>query len=307
MLRVIADHGLSHQYACWYRLQPMAVQTYSAAIAAVGSIAAAKWFSWLALAALVLLVAEEVQRRSGSRRLGLFAGAAVLSCPVLAGLSGSLYVDHVMALLCTAGFVVLVPRGAVLPGRGAAQIGLSLARHPAFGGDHGLDGPGEVHRLDLRRGLGPFPGGRSAAEVRLASCLAMVGRGRRAAGGGRLALVRLRVSGHGKSLLSLLEPLVPVALLGRRLHAPAGFRGELQAAARRRRRGGVSLDRHLPYRRFRGRIRRTLGFWARLGAVLFSRGWRAEKGTSAFRRRRGVSRNAMSPARTGTWRLSASR
>ena len=61
MLRVIADHGLSHQYACWYRLQPMAVQTYGAAIAAVGTVAAAKWFSWLALAALALLVAEEVR------------------------------------------------------------------------------------------------------------------------------------------------------------------------------------------------------------------------------------------------------
>ena len=36
MLQVIADHGMSHQYACWHRLQPMAVQTYSAAIAAVG-------------------------------------------------------------------------------------------------------------------------------------------------------------------------------------------------------------------------------------------------------------------------------
>ena len=33
MLRVIADHGLSHQYACWHRLQPMAAQTYCATIA----------------------------------------------------------------------------------------------------------------------------------------------------------------------------------------------------------------------------------------------------------------------------------
>ena len=30
MLQVIADHGFSHQYACWHRLQPMAVQTYGA-------------------------------------------------------------------------------------------------------------------------------------------------------------------------------------------------------------------------------------------------------------------------------------
>ena len=34
------------------------------------------------------------------------------------------------------------------------------------------------------------------------------------AGGDRLALVRLCLSGHGKSLLSFLGPLVPVALLG---------------------------------------------------------------------------------------------
>jgi hypothetical protein len=107
MLRAVADHGLSHQYASWYRLQPMAVQTYSAAIIAVGSIAAAKWFSWLALAALLLLVSEEVECRSGSRGLGLFAAAAVLSCPLLAQLSASLYVDHVLALLCSAAFIVL--------------------------------------------------------------------------------------------------------------------------------------------------------------------------------------------------------
>ncbi len=107
MQQVVADHGISHQYACWFRLEPMAAQTYGAAMAAVGTLAAAKWFSWLALAVLVMLVAEEVQRRSGSRELGLFAGAAVLSCPILTRLSSSLYVDHVMAMFCTAGFVVL--------------------------------------------------------------------------------------------------------------------------------------------------------------------------------------------------------
>jgi hypothetical protein len=107
MLQVVADHGLSHQYACWHRLQPMAVQAYSAMMISVGSVAVAKLFSWLALAALGLLVVEEAWRRGGSRDVGLFAGAAVMSCPVLAGLSGSLYVDHVITLLCTAGFIVL--------------------------------------------------------------------------------------------------------------------------------------------------------------------------------------------------------
>jgi hypothetical protein len=105
--QVVRDHGISHQYACWFRLEPMAAQTCCAAFAVVGSDAAAKWFSWLALLALMLLVADEVQERSGSRRLGLFAGAAVLSCPVFVDLAATLYVDHVMALLCTAGFAAL--------------------------------------------------------------------------------------------------------------------------------------------------------------------------------------------------------
>lgn len=105
--QVVRDHGVSHQYACWHRLQPLGMQTCCAAVAALGSDAAAKWFSWLALPALILLVAEEVRRRSGSGRLGLFAGAAVLGCPILVELATSIYVDHVMALLCTAGFVVL--------------------------------------------------------------------------------------------------------------------------------------------------------------------------------------------------------
>ena len=171
MLQVIADHGMSHQYACWHRLQPMAVQTYGAAIAAVGTVAAAKWFSWLALAALVLLVVEEVQRRSGSRELGLFAGAAVLSCPMLARLSNSLYVDHVMTMLCTAGFVVLFRalrppclRGILL----SAAIMGSMVQVKYTGLIFGV-------------GVGRLPGGRSAAEVRLASRAAMVGRGRRVA------------------------------------------------------------------------------------------------------------------------------
>jgi hypothetical protein len=105
--RVIAEHGISHQYACWHRLQPMAVQTYSATIAAVGTITAAKLFSWLALGSLVLLIVEEVRLRSGSFETGLFAGAAVLYCPEIAGLARTLYVDLTLTLLCTAAFIVL--------------------------------------------------------------------------------------------------------------------------------------------------------------------------------------------------------
>jgi hypothetical protein len=105
--QIVADHGISHQYACWHRLQPMAAQTCCAAFACVGSDAAAKWFSWLAIAALALLAAEEVSRRAGSPRLGLLAAAAVLGCPLLLWLSATLYIDHVITLLCVAGFIVL--------------------------------------------------------------------------------------------------------------------------------------------------------------------------------------------------------
>ena len=196
-----------------------------ATIAAAGSIAAAKWFSWLALAVLALLVVEEVRRRCGSRPLGLFAGAAVLSCPLLAGLAQSLYVDHVLTLLCTAGFVLLfrAEPAEVLwcsrPGcsgrRDACTTSHALpARRPPLGGDHGLHGASEVHRLDLLHGMGAILGRRFIAEMRRARRPAMVGVGRRVASGGGLALVRVRLRGHGKSVLSVSEQLVSVALLG---------------------------------------------------------------------------------------------
>lgn len=107
MQQVVADHGLSHQYPCWHRLQPMAVQTYGAVILAVGGLAAAKWFSWFSLIALALLVVDEIRFRGGSRELAIFGAAAVLACPMLADLSKTLYVDHVLAMLCTAAFIVL--------------------------------------------------------------------------------------------------------------------------------------------------------------------------------------------------------
>ena len=105
--QLVQDQGFSHQYACWHRLQPMAAESCYAAFAAIGSDAAAKWLSWLALVALVVLIVDEVRERSGSRRMALFAGAAVLSCPVLVELATTLYIDHLMTLFCTAGFIVL--------------------------------------------------------------------------------------------------------------------------------------------------------------------------------------------------------
>ena len=105
--QLVQDQGFSHQYACWHRLQPMAAQSCYAAFATIGSDAAAKWLSWLALVALVVLIVDEVRERSGSRRMALFAGAAVLSCPVLVELATTLYIDHLVTLFCTAGFIVL--------------------------------------------------------------------------------------------------------------------------------------------------------------------------------------------------------
>lgn len=105
--RVVRDQGISHQYACWHRLQPMGLQTCCAVFYSLGSDAAAKWFCWLALPALALLAGEETRRRSGSERLGLLAGAALLACPAFVFYATTIYVLNTMALLCTAGFVVL--------------------------------------------------------------------------------------------------------------------------------------------------------------------------------------------------------
>ncbi len=106
--QVVADHGVSHPYACFHRLQPMAVQVCCATMAAVGSDLTAKWFSWLSLVILALLVGEEVFLRSRWLPIGLFAAAAVLGCPHLMELAQSLLIDHVMTMLCVAGFVVLL-------------------------------------------------------------------------------------------------------------------------------------------------------------------------------------------------------
>ena len=105
--QVVWEHGISHQYACWHRLQPMAMQTSCAMLSSLGGDVAAKWYCWLVLPSLTLLVVEEVRRRSGSDRLGLLAGAALLGCPLMADLATSIYVINVMALLCTAGFILL--------------------------------------------------------------------------------------------------------------------------------------------------------------------------------------------------------
>lgn len=209
--RVVADHGVSHPYACWHQLQPMAVQTCCAALAVVGSDATAKWFSWLALPCLALLAAEEVclrsalaearavRRRGGPRRSAIGVGFAVA--------------------------IHRPRRGAVMHGwiRGAVPRLASavLARHLAFGGRYGGNGRSEVHRFGVRPGVGSVLNGRSAVETRLADRPAVGDGGRRVVRGDGLALVCLRVSGHGQSVLSLSAPLVPVALLGQRLHLAA--------------------------------------------------------------------------------------
>jgi len=102
------QQDLTHQYACIYRLQVMGVQTCYAAFYVLGGDILVKWFSWLVVPLTALLVGEEVWGRSGSRPLALFAGAATLGCPLLLFLSTSAYIDHVLVLLCTTAFFMLL-------------------------------------------------------------------------------------------------------------------------------------------------------------------------------------------------------
>ena len=212
-----------------------------------------------------------------------------------------------MTLLCTAGFVVLVPRlAAAVP-----------ARHPAFGGDHGLDGPGEVHGPGFRRGVGHLLGGRSAAAI-AAGESPCDGRPRPARCSWRRPCPGTSTCIWAReSFLSLLEPLVSVALLGRWLHASAGLRDAFQAGP------GIADVASFPWT---ATYRTTayvfvegydgiLGFWAwrwrRVGS--WRRGAGGRKGDSPHlrgTRSEGVLRTKgdcpLLPA-TGTWRLSASR
>jgi hypothetical protein len=105
--QVINDQGISHQYACMYRLELMAAQTCFAMCGALGSDVAAKWFLWLALGTIAMLIAEEAYFRSNSLRTGLFAGALSLGCPILNVLSTTLYIDLFITMLCTGGLIAL--------------------------------------------------------------------------------------------------------------------------------------------------------------------------------------------------------
>ncbi len=100
-------HGFEPLYVYYTYLMPNAVQAYLAAGFVIGSTPLAKWLSWFSIVALTMLVTEEVARRSGQINLAAFCGAATLGHPLLLSLSTTLYVDHVVALLCCTAFIAL--------------------------------------------------------------------------------------------------------------------------------------------------------------------------------------------------------
>lgn len=134
--QVAQDQGISHQYACFYRLQPMAGQLCYALGVVIGSDVVGKWLSWLTLVSLSILVAEETCIRSKSLRAGLFAGALLLGCPFLSLLATTLYIDIFITLLCSAGFIALFRalRPACLKGLLFAAIIMSSAVQTKYTG-----------------------------------------------------------------------------------------------------------------------------------------------------------------------------
>lgn len=105
---VATTHGFEVQRIDWHRLMPMAMPAVWADAFKLGGAQAAKWLSWAALVALTVLVWEEMASRARSRGFASLATAAVVSCPVLATLARTLYVDHVVVLLAVGSFVSLV-------------------------------------------------------------------------------------------------------------------------------------------------------------------------------------------------------
>jgi hypothetical protein len=100
-------HGFEIQGIDWHRLMPMAVQAVWGDAFAIGGVRLAKWLSWAALVALAVLVGEEVSKRGRSRTFGAFSAAAILACPLLDWLAGTLYIDHVLVLLAVGAFIAL--------------------------------------------------------------------------------------------------------------------------------------------------------------------------------------------------------
>ncbi len=101
-------HSLAPQLVDFSRLLPRALQALCAMGYVVGSLNVAKWLSWFAMIPLAALISGEIQRRSGDANLGAVGAAIVVTCPLLLGLSTSLMYDHVMTMLCVAGFISLL-------------------------------------------------------------------------------------------------------------------------------------------------------------------------------------------------------
>jgi hypothetical protein len=105
--RIVGDGVLSQQYIDFKHLMVYGLRTVHAMGYTIGSIQVAKLLSWLPLVALAVLVGEEVSRRCGRRNLGLLASAVIITNPVLLELSGTLFHDPIITLVCTTAFVAL--------------------------------------------------------------------------------------------------------------------------------------------------------------------------------------------------------
>ncbi len=104
---MVNNHGFEPRYVFWGDLIPHAVQSIFASGFAVDSLRTGKWISWLPAVILTLLVSEEVTRRSSQINLGILAGAGALACPLFLYLTTTLFIDHVVSLLCVAATVAL--------------------------------------------------------------------------------------------------------------------------------------------------------------------------------------------------------
>ncbi len=101
-------HSLAPQLVDVTRLMPRALQALCAMGYVVGGFQVAKWLSWFAIVPLAALIMGEIRRRSGDSNLGAVGAAVVITCPLLLNLSTTLMYDHVMTMLCVAGFFSLL-------------------------------------------------------------------------------------------------------------------------------------------------------------------------------------------------------
>ena len=99
--------GFELQHLDFQRLMVYGLRAVFTTGYVLGSMQVARWMSWFSVVALLMLVTDEVSRRSAHRNLGILAGAAITTVPIFLSLSRTLYHDHVITLLCVAAFISL--------------------------------------------------------------------------------------------------------------------------------------------------------------------------------------------------------